>query len=220
MTRIRFYIILLFLVLSQALKSFAQDNMGINFLFTTWHIGGDKMAFLQPNKLDKNANIVLIWGAVGHYERFIYKKRFSLKVTSSAYNDCANLFAGHTHLAFRFNFLNSSKHALRFGFGPTIVYRQSWHRFPGYEQQNRYLKSKGDWQYAFVWYGGEIEYDYKINDRLDLNLHAIPGIPDFVTFGVGFRYWLRPAPSNKFWKTNPDANKWFYNANDFKQPKS
>lgn len=188
----------------------AQDNLGFNFLFMTWHPGGDDMAFLQPNKLDKKATLVLNWGGVVHYERFIFRKRLSIKLAQGAYSDCAQLFAGHTHLAFRLNLLNSNRHDLRVGFGPTLVYRKSWDRLPGYVQQNRYLKTKGNWQYAFVWYGGEVEYDYRIAKNWDLNFHVIPGLPDFFTFGLGFRYWLRPIPGNKAWRKNPKRNTWFY----------
>lgn len=193
-------------------QSFAQDNFGVNFIFMTWHPKGDKMAFLQPNRLDPEAKIVLNWGGVAHYERFIYKKRWSLKVAQAAYSDCANLFAGHTHLGFRWNFLNGEKHSLRFGFGPTYVYRQSWYQLDGYEQQNQYLKTRGNWQTAFVWYGGEVEYDYTLSEKLSINLHIIPGIPDFFTFGFGFRYWLRPIPANKEWKNKFTKSKWFYSA--------
>lgn len=202
------------LVLIFAEASFSQDNIGMNFIFMTWHPKGDAMAFLQPNKLDKDAKLVLNWGGVAHYERFIYRNRISIKLAQGAYSDCAKLFAGHTHLAFRLNVLNADKHALRLGFGPTLVYRKSWYQLPGYVQQNRYLKTKGDWQYAFVWYGGEIEYDYKISKNCNLSFHVIPGFPDFCTIGVGVRYWLHPIPSARLWRNLPNRNKWFYKHED------
>lgn len=207
-------ILIPFFILFLGKTATGQDNFNINFIFMTWHPDGDEMAFLQPNRLDEEARFVLNWGAVMAYERFVYRKRFSLKLAQAAYSDCAQLFAGHTHLAFRLQILNGEKHNLRFGFGPTWVYRKSWHRFPGYEPQNRYLKTKGDWQYAFVWYGGEIEYDYKVSEHLDATLHIIPGLPDFFTFGVGVRYWVRPVPSNKEWRKQPKRKKWFYTKKD------
>ena len=207
-------IALLLTGLGKCSLSGAQDNIGFNFIFMTWHFGGDEMAHLQPNKLDPKATFVPNWGGVGHYERFIYKRRLSLKVVTGAYSDCARLFAGHTHLAFRWNIIQRERHDLRVGFGPTWVYRQSWHRFPGYIQNIPYFRTKEDWQTAFVWYGGEIEYDYKINSYWNINVHIIPGIPDFTVFGIGFRYWLHPIPNNKYWKQNPEKKKWFYSASD------
>ena len=167
---------------------YAQDNIGVNFIFMTWHFGGDNMAFLQPNRLDEKATFVLNWGGVLHYERFLYKRKLSIKLASGAYSDCAKLFAGHTHLAFRWNFLNSNKHDLRLGFGPTYVYRQSWYRFPGYIQEIPYFKTRGNWQTTFVWYAGEIEYDYKLTNKFNIGLHVIPGVPYFSVFGIGVRY--------------------------------
>ncbi|MCE7042422.1 hypothetical protein [Dyadobacter sp. CY312] len=174
-----------------------QDNIGLRFVFGTLHPQGEKMAFLMPNKLDKNAVAVLNWGFIGSYQRYIYKKRFSLKVAQGAYSDCARLFAGHTHLGFRVNFLNGKKHALEFGFGPTFVYRESWNRFEGYVQDTKLLKNTKNWQWNFVWYGGELEYDYSVSKNLDLNINCIPGYPKFFTFAVGARYWLRPIRSNR-----------------------
>ena len=97
---------------------------------------------------------------------------------------------------------------MEIGFGPTLVYRQSWYRFDGYVQETRLLKTSGNWQWNFVWYGGEIEYDYKITKNLDLTLNVIPGYPQFYTFGLGARYWLRPileAQSHKVAKRPDDS---------------
>jgi len=172
--------------------SYAQDNIGIRFVFATIHPAGEKNAFLMPNRLDENAHVVLNWGFIGSFQKYIYKRRLSLKVAQGAYSDCARLFAGHTHLGFRFNFLNSRRHYLEFGFGPTFVYRKTWYRFAGYEQETNLLKNTDKWQWNFVWYGGELEYDYKITDHIDLNINCIPGYPKFFTFAVGARWWLNP----------------------------
>jgi len=198
---------------------FSQNNFDANLIFLTWHPGGDEMYFLQPRRLDARANLVLNYGGVLAYEHFVYKKRLSLKLAQAAYSDCAALFAGHTHIAFRWNVLSSDRHALRLGFGPTWFYRQSWERFPGYIQQNPYLKTRGDWQYSFVWYGGEIEYDYALTNRWNLGVRIIPGIPSFFTFGVGIRYWLNPVPSTKYWRQHPELKKWFYTQRDLEELK-
>lgn len=175
-------------------NSLAQSSAGLRFVFGTWHPKGQKMAFLMPHKLDQNAYFVLNWGFIANYQRYVYKNRWSFKVAQGAYSDCARLFAGHTHLGLRLNMLNSRRHFLEIGFGPTLVYRQTWSRFPGYEQETGLLKNTDRWQWNFVWYGGEIEYDYRISPHIDLNINAIPGPPDFVTFAAGVRYWIRPRP--------------------------
>lgn len=68
---------------------FAQDNIGLRFVFGTLHPGGDAMAFLQPRKLDTEAVAVLNWGCIVSYERYIYKKRLAVKVAHGTYSDCA-----------------------------------------------------------------------------------------------------------------------------------
>lgn len=200
MTRRRHYAaFILITILAYTSDAHAQDNVGLRFVFGTLHPKGEKMAFLMPNKLDKNAVAVLNWGFIGSYQHYFYKKRFAIKVAQGAYSDCARLFAGHTHVGFRVNFLNGKKHSLEFGFGPTFVYRQSWNRFEGYVQDTRLLKNTEHWQWNFVLYGGELEYDYAISKNIDLNINVIPGYPKFYTFAVGARYWLRPVPSNREW---------------------
>jgi len=208
--------LLTFIFINSLHFCYSQDNIGVNFPFLTWHPGGDKMYFLQPNRLDKNAVFVLNYGIIGHYERYIFKQRLSIKVAQAFYSDCAELFAGHTHLAFRLTLLNTRLNTIRLGFGPTFVYRKSWYRFPDYVQQTKYLKTKGDWQYVFTFFGGEVEYDLSINQNTSINFHIIPGIPDFILFGFGIRYWLNPIPKNKDWKKHPDLKKWFYSAKNIR----
>jgi len=205
---IRYFWILIVVLMCQCFcKAVAQDNIGLRFLFATVHPKGDDMAFLQPNKLDDRAVVVLNWGFIGSYQRYIYRKRLSVKIAQGAYSDCALLFAGHTHVGFRLNLLNGKKDYLEIGFGPTLVYRKSWNRFNGYVQQTSLLKNTENWQWNFVWYGGEIEYDHSINKRMDININCIPGYPDFLTFAAGVRYWLRPTPGNKQWKRT-NAHNW------------
>lgn len=178
----------------------AQDAVGLWFVTGTVHPGGENMAFLMPARVDNRAILVFNWGLVGTYQRYFYKKRWSLKFAQGIYSDCAQLFAGHTHLGFRLNVLNGRKHSLEFGFGPSFVYRRSWYRFPGYIQDSDLLlKTSGDWQWNFVWYGGEINYMYHVSPRWDVTVHVIPGPPKFFTFGFGTRYWLQYNPPNKEW---------------------
>ncbi|MEO6498055.1 MAG: hypothetical protein ABIN95_03545, partial [Mucilaginibacter sp.] len=178
----------------------AQDAIGLWFVTGTVHPNGDKMAFLMPARVDERGVFVFNWGFIGTYQRYFYKKRWSLKFAQGIYSDCAQLFAGHTHLGIRLNVLNGRKHSLELGFGPTFVYRRSWYRFPGYVQdRNLLLKTSGDWQWNLVWYGAEINYIYHVSPHWDATFHVIPGPPKFFTFGFGTRYWLRYNPPNREW---------------------
>ena len=178
----------------------AQSSVGLWFVTATVHPYGEKMAFLMPARVDDRAYLVFNWGFVGSYQRYFYKKRWSVKFAQGAYSDCAELFAGHTHIGLRINVLNGRKNSLELGFGPTLVYRKSWYRFPGYVQDhNLLLKTSGDWQWNFIWYGGEIEYVRHISPQWDLSFHVIPGPPKFFTFGFGSRYWFQYCPPNRAW---------------------
>ncbi|HOY06821.1 MAG TPA: hypothetical protein PLO67_15535 [Saprospiraceae bacterium] len=196
----RYFRLILLYWLLPATKLGAQDAVGLWFVTGTVHPYGENMAFLMPARVNDRATLVFNWGFVGTYQRYFYKKRWSLKFAQGVYSDCAQLFAGHTHLGFRLNVLNGRKHSLEVGFGPTFVYRRSWYRFPGYVQDaNLLLKTSGEWQWNFVWYGGEINYIYHLTRQWDLTCHVIPGPPKFFTFGFGTRYWLQYNPPNREW---------------------
>lgn len=183
----------------------SAQNIGAKFVFGTYHPTGNSQARFMPYKTDERATFVFNWGTIISYQKYLYKKRLSIKFAQGAYSDCARLFAGHTHIGLRINFLNGRRHSLELGVGPTYVYRQSWYRFAGYEQEVGYLKPKGDWQTAFVWYGGEIDYNYHLNDKWNISLNVIPGPPYFMTFGIGARYWFNTLAANKdeYWRHHP-----------------
>jgi hypothetical protein len=86
------------------------------------------------------------------------------------------------------------RHRLLFGIGPTLLYREDWNRFPGYEDSGFFnrLHSRhfGDIQYYMFWYGAEFEYDYRLGKRTDLNVGFTPGAPLALTFSAGIKYWI------------------------------
>jgi hypothetical protein len=168
-------------------KTFAQDNIGIKFFGLSIHPKGEKdNSFLMPNKLDKNAYLVMNFGAELMYEKFLYKDIVSMKVVQALYADCAEKLGGFSHIGIRAKIFKIGKHSLSGGIGPTLVYRRNWQEMNGYINPNRF---KGDvnekWQHLFLWYGGEFEYKYKISDKIDFSASFIPGYPDLMSLAVG-----------------------------------
>jgi hypothetical protein len=48
----------------------------------------------------------------------------------------------------------------------------------------------GSVQYYLFWYGMELEYDYKLSDKIDFNFGFTPVAPLALTFSFGIKYWL------------------------------
>jgi hypothetical protein len=158
--------------------------MGINI-----HPAGDRNAELFPVKLGDNGFLVPSFGMMLSYEKYVWKDILSLKFMISGYTDCAMGFAGFSHLGFRIKLLSIGKHVINTGIGPTFIFRRSWYRFDNYDDTlNFYNGSKDtDYQFRFVIYGGEIEYNYNIRKNIDFSLTFVPGIPILMTFMPGIR---------------------------------
>lgn len=167
----------------------AQSNFGVKYFGLSIHPNGDKQANLMPYKLDNQGKYVFNFGIIASYQKYILDDFLSVKFAQGIYSDCGGLISGHTHLGFRLSIINNAKHELLFGFGPTFIYRKNWKTaYPDYEDTGIF-SSKGNTQQKFVWYGGELEYDFKISKHWDISTHILPGYPLVVSIGVGVRYW-------------------------------
>lgn len=177
----------LFIIMLFSLSLKAQDNAGIKFFGMSIHPKGEKdNAFLMPNKLDKNAYLVLNFGGIVSYEYFIFKDIISLKAVQALYADCAARLGGFSHIGLRAIILRRGKHTLNGGIGPTIVYRKNWLELSGYVNQNRFTGGKENkYQYLLLWYGGEFEYKYLLSDKFDISISFVPGYPDLMSFSFG-----------------------------------
>lgn len=172
-------------------RAIAQDNIGVKFFGLSIHPKGEKEnAFLMPNKLDKDAYLVMNFGAELMYEKFLYKDVISAKIVQALYADCAEKLGGFSHIGIRIKIAKNEEHSFYGGIGPTLVYRKNWQKIEGYVNPNKFQGEADDnWQYLFLWYGGELEYKYVITDKLDFSVSFVPGYPDLMSlaFGVSFK---------------------------------
>ncbi|RYM34687.1 hypothetical protein ERX46_04750 [Brumimicrobium glaciale] len=186
-TQITFILLLLF-----PIHSIAQDNIGIKFFGLSLHPKGEhENAFLMPNKLDENGYFVMNFGTEIMYEKFIYKDILSIKVIQAIYSDCAARLGGFSHIGLRAKIFKIGKHTLNGGIGPTLVFRRNWLDLEGYVNPNRFKGGpENTFQYLFLWYGGEFEYKYQMNEKLDFAISFVPGYPDLMSlaFGVNLRF--------------------------------
>lgn len=190
MNRVILYLLIVFKITVYQ-EVLAQDNIGIKFFGLSIHPKGEKEnAFLMPNKLDKNAYLVMNFGAEFMYEKFLYKDIISIKVIQALYADCAEMLGGFSHIGIRAKIAKNEKHSFYGGIGPTLVYRKNWQKIEGYVNPNKFKGSIAEnWQYLFLWYGGELEYKYTMTDKLDFSVSFVPGYPDLMSlaFGINFK---------------------------------
>ena len=116
-------------------------------------------------------------------------KQVSIKSAQAFYGDCILKFAGFSHVGFRFKIFETGKHSLNGGIGPTLIYRKNWYDADGYDDTFSFFKGDEEdyWQWRFLWYGGEFEYNYNLTRNVDLSITFVPGFPDLISFGFGVR---------------------------------
>ena len=103
------------------LNIFAEKfTVGIKLTGLSVHQGGATNANLMKYKLDDKGVFVFNPGIRLSSEYFFYKNEGSVKIEQGLYADCANQFAGFTHIGLRGKIFQIGKHSLNGGIGPTI----------------------------------------------------------------------------------------------------
>lgn len=173
----------------------AQSALTVKYFGMTIHPFGDKTAHLQPKKLDPNAVFVLNKGLFVGYERFVYQDLISIKVIQGVMTDCSDGLAEVSHLGVRATLLQTDKHRLCMGIGPTLIVRESWTRFGNAYTSSGFFNEAnserfGALQWRFVPYGFEFEYDYCISKKNNLSVSLTPGIPLANIVSIGWKHWI------------------------------
>ena len=170
--------------------AFSQDNLTAKFFGLSFHPDGDVNADNMPTRLDRHGVVVVNLGAYVGHEIFFHKDKLSVKFIVAMYSDCGGLFSGLFHVGFRGVILEKKNFSINGGIGPTFIYRRSWYsKFDDYINSGFYRGNETDfWQYKFLWYGGELEFNYKLNEVLDLSTTFIPGYPKLLGLSFGIRY--------------------------------
>jgi hypothetical protein len=184
-------IVLLKVLLLLAIHSDAQLFVGIKFMGVSIHTDNNFNGELYKTAIGKKKRVAFHFGLALTCE-YKFNSWFSLKACQSGFRDCAGKFAGMTMLNARYtlNFKDGSD--LSAGLGPFWYYRRSWFEIDGYKDDGYFrLSEDGKWQKKFVWHGGEIEYNYPINDNLDWSTNVLPGIPVVIAVASGVRSEIR-----------------------------
>lgn len=144
-----------------------------------------------PWKLDSRAYHVLNLGVSLNYD-WAWKKHFFGRIAGGYYADCAALPAGYLHLGFRCEALRFGRHTFNGGFGTGFLFRKDWHQFAAYRGDNIYgERVYQGWQYRLTPVIGEVEYLYKISDRLQFQYSVLPAYPAAIVSKIGVRWELK-----------------------------
>jgi hypothetical protein len=180
------------LALAQTEKSlFDPSHFAANLKYTgiTYHPGGGENIEHYKRALDNEDYWVLLIGFQADAD-YLLRPFLYLRASTSLYRDCSDLWAGYYHLGFRANWDATEKLSLRIGIGPTYLWRQNWFGVvKGYTKDSFFGPATGgDFQGAFVWYGGDAEIVWKLNSKMAVLYSVIPGYPEVIQNSIGMRF--------------------------------
>ena len=165
----------------------AQWFVGIKLMGVSIHTDDNANCHLYQNCLGKRKRVAFHLGLALTTE-YKFNNWFSMKVDQAAFRDCAGKFAGMSMFNLRYTQDLGKAGDASVGFGPFFYYRKSWFSLDGYADDGYFKESANKkWQTKFVWYGGEFEYNYPLNERLDISTNILPGIPVVIAVASGVR---------------------------------
>jgi hypothetical protein len=166
-------------------SAFGQWYFEVKFVGISVHLKENPHPHLYKRKFDRKGFVVLNAGVILSVEKFVYNDLVSIKFAQAIFSDCANQFAGFSHLGFRLN-KELDNHHFAIGNGPTMFYRKDWSGLTGYIDEGLFKRNE-NYQYRFFWYAGEVNYGYKLSDQTQLSFTLLPGPPEFATIAAGLR---------------------------------
>jgi hypothetical protein len=173
-----------------ALHAHAQWFVGVKFMGISIHTDNNMNGHLYKTAIGKKKRVAFHFGVALTCE-YKFNDWFSAKVDQAAFRDCAGKFAGMTMFNLRGTADFGRAGDLSAGMGPFWYYRKSWFAIDDYKDDGYFKTSRNNkWQTKFVWYGGEIEYNYPINEKLDWSTNILPGIPVVIAVSSGVRSQL------------------------------
>lgn len=165
-----------------------QFALGADYYALTYHPGGGGAQY--PRQLDDSAYWVLQVGAEG-YADYYALPWLIIRAAGASYKDCADVWAGFVHLGFRLNWAPTERTAFRIGIGPSFLWRENWYGVVKRYRADAFFgrpKVTDNWQTAWIWYGGNLEAEYKFARNVGVLYSLVPGYPLVITSSLGLRY--------------------------------
>lgn len=169
------------------ISSSAQWFIGVKLMGVSIHTDEHTNGHLYKSTIGKSKRVALHVGIAVTTE-YMFNDWFSMKVDQVAFRDCAGKFAGMTMFNLRYTQQFGRMGNGSVGMGPFFYYRKNWIPIVGYVDDGYFKESANKkWQTKFVWYGGELEHNYPLNNKLDISTNILPGIPVVVAVASGVR---------------------------------
>ena len=179
-----------------ATLSFASDKLPLtsNFKYMglTYHPGGGSNVEGKqyPRAWDKGGYFVQQVGIETDLD-YKWKPWLHARATFALYKDCIDAWSGWIGLMPRLNHEFDFGLSVNFGIGPSIIWRESWWGTDYFDYNGDFFYGKENTgeaiQWAFLWYGGNIELSWDFKNGHGIVYSLIPGYPQVFTSSIGWR---------------------------------
>ena len=162
---------------------YCEHMVSIKLMGISFHPKGANSSKIMPLKFDNEGFLVPNFGIIFSYENKI-NDTVSFRVSQGFYYDCALQPAGFSQINIRGDIYKNDEFRINGGCGPTLIYRKSWEGLEGYNPTSFY-KSRGKIEYVYLWYGGDFEFDKRLDKDTELQIAFVPGYPALMNLSAG-----------------------------------
>jgi len=172
------------------LKSTAQITIGVNIGGIGYHTKKVKGTENYKWKLNKKGN----WAgfaSVSVLVSYRINNYIGIKtINTFIFQDCAGRYSGISHIGIDLHDdiigWKNPTHQFSMTVGPFWYYRKNWTKEAWYKNDPNFLRlhNNNKWESLFIWHGGQIQYQYFINDQESVGINFLPAYPYLYTFGV------------------------------------
>lgn len=168
---------------------------GIQLFAPSFHLSKDTIHFGEEYsyKLDSAGKVVLMPGVKAFFDYQDHQANLVdfWRFAASYYKDCMNQDSFVIHAGPRWTYTLNDNWDFILGLGPAFWARKSWTEFSQYYDDG--FMKQGDkilsgYQYLIV-PGGDLEFQYRINESLFFNWTIIPAIPYVLFQSFGLRWY-------------------------------
>lgn len=116
-----------------------------------------------------------------------------IRAAAAAYQDSGGLLAGFFHLGGRLEAEKFKNVFFRIGIGPTLIWRENWWIHKNNYKGNLFYgktPSNNEYEWAFLWYGGDMELEWRYAKNKSVLYSMIPGYPIVFNNSIGVRWYF------------------------------
>ena len=167
---------------------YSQTNISARLFFVNTNFYLDQNNVLFKSNIIPEGYLTLEPG-INLSAEFFQNEDISIKFLSSFFMDPTTSLSVNVSLMLRFRFYFVLRNYFTIGLGPVLFARNSWERFPNYQNIDKF-KTYNNIQYRLWGLSGELEYCRILTKTTDLCLTIHHLHPYSATFSVGLKYWF------------------------------